>query len=257
MEPEAEEPENNENPLIPWSGSDGSQDQCVSYYEDDDDSDAEHSPDPHPALNLKSGLESPDLLQSHDWESEGERESLPDLSGSDEEDLSYHEEDDIYLSESRESITESPHIQASPTYQQCPDSEPRAGQMSRPHSLSSSSSHGCTANMTLALTLTTKQPLGASNRQGTGTGNMRVESSEEGGSREAPPASVFFGISDEVAEQAEKWISESDTDLCRPDRHRARYTRKYLSSTLTCSNRHMQLVVQTVQPVVYKCLFSF
>jgi len=64
--------------------------------------------------------------------------------------------------------------------------------------------------------------------------NRRVELSEEGGSSEAPPASLFFGISDKTAEQAKKWNSESDTDLCRPDRQRARSTRKYLSSTLTC-----------------------
>lgn len=239
MEPE--DPDNNDN-AVPWSGSDGSQDLCASEslaesdYEDDA-SDAEYPLDPQPAYIPKSDLETPERHQSQDWESAGEQQSLPELSGS-EEDVSYQEEDD-YLSESRESITESPHIQTSPTsvspHPERPDSEPHAGQISLPHSHSSSSSVGCAADMTLALTLTTEQPLGASNRQGRETGNRRVESSEEGGSSEAPPASVFFGISDEGAEQAGKWNSESDRDLCRPDRHRARFTRKYLSSTLTYS----------------------
>ncbi|XP_044045112.1 synaptopodin-2 isoform X2 [Siniperca chuatsi] len=230
MEPEAEDPGNNDN-LVPWSGSDGSQELCVSesfaesYYEDDA-SDAEL--DPQPAHILKSDLESPEHLQSHDWESAGEQQSLPELSGSD-VDVAYQEEDDFYLSESRESITESPHIQTSPTslspHPERPGPEPHAGRISQPHSQSSSSSLGCAVDMTLALTLTTEQHPGASNRQGPGTGNRRVESSEEGGSSEAPPASVFFGISDEAAEQAEKWNSECDTDLCRPDRHRARYRR--------------------------------
>uniref|UniRef100_A0A3Q3IJN4 Uncharacterized protein n=1 Tax=Monopterus albus TaxID=43700 RepID=A0A3Q3IJN4_MONAL len=97
-----------------------------------------------------------------------------------------------------------------------------------PHSPSSSSSLGCTGDMTLALTLTTEQQMGASNGQGSGTGNRRADSSEEGGSNKAPPASVFFGISAEGAEQAENLNLESDTDLCRPDQHRATYTRKYL-----------------------------
>ncbi|XP_035855932.1 synaptopodin-2 isoform X2 [Sander lucioperca] len=236
MEPEAEDPDNNDN-LVPWSGSDGSQELCESYNEDDA-SDAEYPLDPLPAHIQMS--ESTECLQSQDWESAGEQHSLPELSGS-EEDISYQEEDD-YLSESRESITESPHIQPSPTSQsphrQRPESEPHAGQISRLHSQSSSSSLGCAADMTLALTLTTEQPLGASNRQGPGTRNRRVESSEEGGSSEAPPASVFFGISDEAAEQAEKWNSESDTDLCRPDRHRARSTR--LSHNESQSERNVK-----------------
>uniref|UniRef100_UPI0037E87F74 synaptopodin-2 n=1 Tax=Semicossyphus pulcher TaxID=241346 RepID=UPI0037E87F74 len=226
MEPEAEDPENN---LVPWSGSEGSQEHYASeslaesYYEDDA-SDAEYHSDPQAAHYPKSDHESQERLQPHDWESAGEPRYTPELSGS-EEDVSYHEEDDIYPSESRES----PHNQTSPRplspHPQRPDSEPHSGQRPQPHSHSSSSSVGCTADMTLALTLAAEQPLGASNRQDSGTGNRRVESSEEGGSSEAPPASVFFGISDEVAEQAEKWNSESDTDLCRPDRHRARSAR--------------------------------
>ncbi|XP_070712722.1 synaptopodin-2 [Pempheris klunzingeri] len=225
MEPEAEDQDNNDN-LVPWSGSDASQELCVSesYYEDDA-SDAEYPLDPQPAHIPKSDLESPEGLQSQDWDSAGERQSLPELSGS-EDDVSYQEEDDIYLSESRESATESPHIQTSLSpHPEHPYSESHASQISLPHSQSSSSSVGCAAEMTLALTLTTEQPLGASNRQGPGTGNRRAESSEEGGRSEAPPASVFFGISDEAAEQAEKWNWESDTDLCRPDRQRARRTR--------------------------------
>ncbi|XP_030287149.1 synaptopodin-2 [Sparus aurata] len=230
MEPEAEDPDNNDN-LVHWSGSDGSQELCVSeslaesFYEDDA-SDAEYPLDHQPAHIPKSG--STEHLQSRDWESAGEQQSLPEFSGS-EEDVAYQEDDDIYLNESIESISETPQIQTQRTsLSQHPlhsDAESKAGQISRPHSQSSSSSLGHAADMTLALTLTTEQPLGASNRHGLGTGNRRVESSEEGGSSEAPPASVFFGISNEGAEQAEKWNSESDTDLCRPDRLRAEHTR--------------------------------
>ncbi|KAM3622952.1 uncharacterized protein V6R79_005333 [Siganus canaliculatus] len=229
MEPEAEDNHDNHENLGPWSGSDCSQELCASgsYYEDDA-SDAKYSLHPQPAHIPRSDDESQERHESQDSECAGEQQSPPAFTES-EEDVSYHEEDDIYLSESRESATESPHIQTSSTSlspdPRCPDYEAQAGQISRPHSHSSSSSLGCAADMTLALTLTTEQPLGASNRQGPGNGNRRVESSEEGGSSEAPPASVFFGISGESAEQAGKWISESDTDLCRPDRHRARYTR--------------------------------
>ncbi|XP_051802077.1 synaptopodin-2 [Acanthochromis polyacanthus] len=241
MDPETEDLGNNDN-LPPWSGSEGSQELCVSEslaesYNDDDVSESEYPLDPQTAHSPKSGLESPEHLQQ-DWESAGKQQSLPELSGSEEE-VSYQEEDDIYLSESRESITESPHIHPSQTlHPECPGSEPPAGRISPPHSRSSSSSLGCAADMTLALTLTTEQPHGASNRQGPGTGNRRVESSEEGGSSEAPPASVFFGISDEAAEQAEKWNSESDTDLCRPDRQRTRCTR--LSHSESQSERHVK-----------------
>lgn len=227
MEPEAEGPDYNDN-LVPW-GSDGSQELYASeslaesYYEDDA-SDAEYPLNPQPA-HVESH-------QTQDWESVGEQQ--PELSAS-EEDVSFNEEDGISLNDSRESITESPHILTSPTspHPEHPYSEPQPDQISQPHSQSSFSSLGCAADLTLALTLTTKQPLGASNRQDPGTGNWRAESSEEGGSGEAPPASVFFGISAEGAEQAEKWNSESDTDLCRPDRHGARCTCKYLSSTFT------------------------
>ncbi|XP_074551238.1 synaptopodin-2 [Halichoeres trimaculatus] len=229
MEPEAEAPENNDN-SAPWSGSDGSQELYASesYYEDDA-SDVEYQSEPRPTHHSqRSDNESPEHLPPHDWESAGEPQSPRELSGSEDE-VSYQGEDNVYHRESRGSIAESPPIQTSPTplspQPQRPDSEPYAGHISRPHSHSSCSSVGCTADMTLALTLGAEQPLGASNRQGSGTGNRRAESSEEGGSSEAPPASVFFGISDEGAEQAEKWNSESDIDLCRPDRHRARHTR--------------------------------
>ncbi|KAM6941531.1 synaptopodin-2 [Lycodopsis pacificus] len=232
MEPEAEDPDNNDN-SVPWSGSDGSGEQC------DDASDEEYPLDPLPAQILNSDLESPARLQSQDWESAGEQQSLPELCGSEEE-ASYQEEDDIYLSESGESITESPRIQPSPLspHPERPNFEPHAGQISQPHSHSSSSSLGRAADMTLALTLTTEQPLGARGRQSLGTVNRRVESSEEGGSSEAPPASLFFGISDKAAEQAEKWNSEADTDLCRPDRQRARSTR--LSHNESQSERHVK-----------------
>ncbi|XP_029995035.1 synaptopodin-2 [Sphaeramia orbicularis] len=228
MEPDAEDPDISDN-MVPWSGSDGSQELYVSEsYDEDDASEEEHPVDPQPA-HVKSNTEC-----GEHWESESEQQSLPELSGS-EEDVSYREDDDIYLSESRD-ISES--LTSLSTHQEHPDPEYLTTQMSLPHSPSSSSSSslGCTAEMTQALTLTTDEPLGASNRQSPGTGNRRVESSEEGGSSEAPPASVFFGISDEGAEQAEKWNSESDTDLCRPDRHRARYTRH--SESL--SERHVK-----------------
>jgi len=147
---------------------------------------------------------------------------------------------------------ESPRIQTTLTslssYPEPPDTKPHRGQQ---HSHSSSSSFGPAGEMTQALTLTTKQSQGTSNRHGPGTGNRRVESSEEGGSSEAPPASVFFGILDEGAEQAEKWNSGSDTDLRRPDRSRARYTRKYLSSILFLYFSQVQ--VQTAQHAVNNC----
>uniref|UniRef100_A0A8C2X809 Synaptopodin 2 n=1 Tax=Cyclopterus lumpus TaxID=8103 RepID=A0A8C2X809_CYCLU len=222
MEPEAEDTDNKDN-AVPWSGSEGSGELC------DDASDEEHPLDPLPAHILKSDLKAtPACLQSQDWQSAGEQPSPPELCASEEE-VSYQEEDDIYFSESGESITESPRTKLSPTslspHSERPNFEPHARQTSRPHSQSSSSSLGRAADMTLALALTTEQPLGASSRQGPGTVNRRVESSEEGGSSEAPPASLFFGISDKAAEQAEKWNSDSDTDLCRPDRQRARSTR--------------------------------
>ncbi|AWP05542.1 putative synaptopodin-2-like [Scophthalmus maximus] len=244
MEPEAEDPDNNHN-LPPWSGSDGSQELCVSEslaesFDEDDISD-EDPLDPQPPEIPTSDPQS-ECLQSHDWESAGEQQSLPELSGSELEEDVYQEEDDIVLSESRESIIESPHNQTSPEslspHQERPESEPHAVQIPRLHSPSSSSSLGYAADMTLALTLTTEEPLGASNRQDPGTGHRRIESSEEGGSSEAPPASVFFEISDEGAEHAEKWNSESDTDLCRPDRQRARYT--WLSHSESESERHVK-----------------
>lgn len=232
MEPAAED---NSDNLIPWSGSDGSQEVCATEsladsYCDNDASDAEYPLDPPPARK------SPEHYQPHDWETTGDQQSLPELSGS-EEDASYREEDDTYRSGSRELTTESPGVQTPPTslspHSEYPDPEQPVGQRSQPHSHSSSSSLGCAADMTLALTLTTDQPKRASNRQGPEILNMGVESSEEGGSSEAPPASVSFGILDEGAEQAEKWNSESDTDLYRPISNRARCTRKYPSPTLT------------------------
>ncbi|XP_004549546.2 synaptopodin 2b isoform X2 [Maylandia zebra] len=237
MEPETEDQEQSGN-LAPWSGSDGSQEIYVSgsvveSHNEDEVSEAEYPLEPESTYISKYDPDSPEHLQ--EWESAGEQQSPPELSGSEEE-VSYQEEDDIYLSESRES----PHIQTSQTslHPECTDSEDHAGKISRPHSQSSFSSLGCAADMTMALTLTTGQPTGASNRKGPETGNSKLESSEEGGSSEAPPASVSFGISDEGAEQAEKWNSESDTDLCRPDRQRAKYTR--LSRGESQSERHVK-----------------
>lgn len=254
MEPEGEDPDNNDN-MVPWSGSDGSQELCVSesmadsYY--DDGSDAEYPIEPQPSHIPQSQEHYP----SQDWESTGEQQSPPELSGS-EEDVSYQVED-IYLSESGELIAESPCIQTPPVslspHPNGSDSEPQTGQISRPHSHSSSSSLGCAADMTLALTLTTEQPQRASNRQGPETLNRGVDSSEEGGSGEAPPAPVFFGISDVGAEQADKGNSESDTDPCRPDRHRARCTCKYLSTTLA----FYVVVDMTLVTIQHIVIFSF
>uniref|UniRef100_A0A672G5P3 Synaptopodin 2b n=1 Tax=Salarias fasciatus TaxID=181472 RepID=A0A672G5P3_SALFA len=237
MEPEGEDLENDN--LDPWSGSEGSQELGVSEslaesYNEEDGSEAEYPLEPQTARTP----DSPDRFQPDGWQSDGEQ---PEFSGSEEE-ASYREEDDMYLSDSRESNRESPDIQTSQTplslQPERPDSEPRPGQISRPHSQSSSSALGSTTGMTLALTLTAEEPQGASNRQDPATENRRVESSEEGGSSEAPPVSVFFGISDEGAEQADKWNSESDTDLCRPDRHGVRYTR--LTHNESQSERHVK-----------------
>uniref|UniRef100_A0A3B3IB53 Synaptopodin 2b n=1 Tax=Oryzias latipes TaxID=8090 RepID=A0A3B3IB53_ORYLA len=56
-------------------------------------------------------------------------------------------------------------------------------------------------------------------------------------SKEAPPASVFFGILDEGAEQAESWNSGSGSDLCRPDRNRRRHTSKTLKENYVKDNK--------------------
>ncbi|KAJ8411122.1 hypothetical protein AAFF_G00181570 [Aldrovandia affinis] len=52
-----------------------------------------------------------------------------------------------------------------------------------------------------------------------------VDSQEEGGPTEAPPACVSFGISAEGAEPAEESDSETERDLGRPNKHRARHAR--------------------------------
>lgn len=223
MEPQAEDPTH--GPL--WSGSEGSQELCPSehlaeFYNEDDDSESED----HSVSNTHiPSSQSPECLQLQHRESEDGPESLLEQSEQ-EESVFYQENCDFYFSESRESMTESPYIEASQTSvtspPECPDSK------SWQHSCSSSSSLGCAADMTKVLTLSSERPLGASDGHGPSTENRSVESSEEGGSSEAPPASVFFGISDEGAEQAETRNLGSDRDLCRPDRQRARYTRKYL-----------------------------
>ncbi|CAN9510363.1 unnamed protein product [Ophioblennius macclurei] len=241
MEPEAEDQENDN--LDPWSGSEGSQEFSVSESlaescNEEEVSEAEFPLEPPTARSPVCGAHSPDRFQADRWQSEGEQ---PEFSGSEEE-ASYQGEDDMYYSDSRESTRESPDIQTSETplslQPERPDSEPQPGPISRPHSQSSSSALDSTTGMTLALTLAAEEPQGSSNRQDQATENRRVESSEEGGSSEAPPVSVFFGISDEGAEQADKWNSESDTDLCRPDQHRVRYTR--LSHNESQSEKHVK-----------------
>nr|XP_057901943.1 synaptopodin-2 isoform X2 [Doryrhamphus excisus] len=207
MEPEAE---------VPCSGSNGSQERGIleSLAESDNEdavSEAQRSFDPQSPFP-KSNAECPGDSNLHN------------LSGSEDEGL-YPEEDDIYSNESGDTATESPCMKASPT---SPSSKPElqnpqshSGQTPRSLSVCSYSLHGYASTMTPALTLTSEEPLGASNRPV----NSKVESSEEGGSSEAPPAAVFFGISDEGAEQPQKWNSESEADLCRPDSHGARWTR--------------------------------
>uniref|UniRef100_A0A3B4AFK1 Uncharacterized protein n=1 Tax=Periophthalmus magnuspinnatus TaxID=409849 RepID=A0A3B4AFK1_9GOBI len=74
----------------------------------------------------------------------------------------------------------------------------------------------------------------AGNSQSGGTGSPRVQSSEGGGGSDAPTACVSFGISEEGAEQALRWDSGFDTNLCRPTRHRIRHTR------LSQSERHVK-----------------
>ncbi|XP_077379842.1 synaptopodin 2b [Festucalex cinctus] len=214
MEPEAEDPENMD-PSVPWLASDGSQGCECESSDELEFSDAERCLDTQPFSFPKSNAEYRELLDSQDSKLVLEQRSLYDLSGGEEED-SYRGED-IYPTDPRKIS----HSKTSPTNHH----EPHSGQIPRPLSLSSSSSLGYTPEMTPASTLATDEPLRASNRQGQGTGNRRVESSEEGGSSEAPPAAVSFGISDEGAEQAEKWKSESDTDLCRRESHRARCAR--------------------------------
>lgn len=234
MERDAEEPDNNETSML-WSGSDCSQEHCVSeslaesYYEDDT-SDAEYRSDPRPA-RIAAEKKSPGLYQNEERKSTGDQEQLPGLNGSEAEVLyqGEDEEDDFYLSDSREILLESPHVQTSPPvspHSKRPDSEQEASKISETRS--SSLSLGCAANVTQALTPTRGQTHKASSRRCPGTLKTGVDSSEEGGSHEAPPASVFFGMSDEGAEQAETWNSESDTDLCRLDRQRLRNTCKYL-----------------------------
>uniref|UniRef100_A0A8K9UJR5 Synaptopodin 2 n=1 Tax=Oncorhynchus mykiss TaxID=8022 RepID=A0A8K9UJR5_ONCMY len=72
------------------------------------------------------------------------------------------------------------------------------------------------------------QPRGDGRRLGSGTGargNGSVESPEEGGHSETPPAYLSFGISAQGAEQAEEWDSASERDLPSPSRHRVRHAR--------------------------------
>lgn len=239
MEPVAED---NSYNVTPWSGSEGSQELCASesnadsYYEDDG-SDAEFPLD-HPPPAGKS----PNSDQPHDWEVAGDQRSFPEYSGS-EGGPSYREEEDMYLTRG------SPGVQTPPTSVSPQPVYPDSGQRSRPHSHSSCSSLGCAAaaaDMTLALTLDADRPQRASNRQFPEPLNREGDSSEEGGSSQAPPASDSFGIFDEGAEQAEKWNSESDTVLCRPNSNRAKCTRKYLSPYL------QRLISQCISSCLWK-----
>lgn len=230
MEPVSED---NSDNVTPWSGSDGSQELCASesladFYHEDDASDAEFPLD-HPPPATKS----PEPYQPHDWEVAGDQRSLPEYSGSEGGALC-QEEDDMFFSSSRELTRGSPRVQTPQTSLSPHPAYSDSAQRSQPPSHSSSSSLGsaAAADMTLALTLGADQAQRASNRRRPESLNREGDSSEEGGSSQAPPASVSFGILDEGAEQAEKWNSGSDTVLCRPNSNRARCTRKYLSPYL-------------------------
>ncbi|XP_013863353.1 synaptopodin-2 [Austrofundulus limnaeus] len=248
MEPEAKDLDDSDN-LFPWSGSDGFQglgasEPLAESYDEDDDRQSEFPSDPHNLHISRSDPESPECLQLRDWESAKDQDFLPEQSES-EASVSCQGQDDIYLNESRESFTESPHIQVSQTSTPSPpelrDSEQCTGEISWLHShpsSSSSSSLGSAADMTRALTLSTEQAQGTGERQGPGTRSRRVESSEEGGSGEAPPASVFFGISDEGAEQAERRNLGFDGDLCRANRQKPRHT--CLGHKESQSERHVK-----------------
>ncbi|XP_053712728.1 synaptopodin-2 [Synchiropus splendidus] len=189
MEPEAEELSDH---LVPWSGSDGSEDMGHDDF-------TEFPRDQQPLHRAKhSG--------SPGRESEDDQSPSHDKSG---------EEDDVMYRGESECTRGSP---PSTPDGESHDSESPAGQETRPHSQSSSSSFGAASDSTPALTPTTA-------RLGAASSNRSSGSSEEGGSSEAPPAPVFFGISGGGAEHAEKRNSESDTDLYRRDRERARCTR--------------------------------
>ncbi|KAM9792157.1 synaptopodin-2 [Neosynchiropus ocellatus] len=151
-------------------------------------------------------LHSANRLGSPDRESEDDQGSSRGKS---------EEEDDVLYKEESACTRGSPP--SSPD-RESHDSDSPAGQETQPHSQSSSSFFGAASDSTPALTLTTP-------RLGAASSNRSSGSSEEGGSSEAPPAPVFFGIPGGGAEHAEKRNSESDTDLYRRDRERARCTR--------------------------------
>ncbi|XP_062334175.1 synaptopodin-2 [Osmerus eperlanus] len=117
-----------------------------------------------------------------------------------------------------------------------PTLDPDLGRLSlrqSPDSFTSSLGFQVETNQTLTRTTTTvltptpSPPLGPKGKPSSGTGargNGSVESPDEGGSREeTPPAPVSSGMPGQAAEQAEEW--ESDRDLCRASKHRARRTR--------------------------------
>ncbi|KAM9528928.1 synaptopodin-2-like [Salvelinus alpinus] len=133
----------------------------------------------------------------------------------------------VYPGESVGSDAESYPSTPSPTppkSPQAPTPNPNLCQISRQRSTSSSS----VGQSEMTLTLTHGQPRGDGRRLGSGTGargNGNVESLEEGGHSEAPPAYLSFGISAQGAEQAEQWDSASERDLPSPSRHRVRRAR--------------------------------
>ncbi|XP_056136451.1 synaptopodin-2 [Lampris incognitus] len=227
MDPEAEDPENNGH-IVTWLGSDSSQELYMSdSCNEDIVSDADPCSDTRLTHTPNTDAELSESPPSQELESLCRQKSLPEISGSQENVLN-QEINSQKVCKSKRCTTESPQINTSHSY---------AGQVSRTQSASpasSSSSFGC-GDMTLALILT-PEPQGDTRSQS--SGNRKVESSEEGGSSEAPPAPVFFGISAEGAEQAERCNSESDTDLCRPDRRRAKHTR--LSHVESQSEKHVK-----------------
>ncbi|XP_072319742.1 synaptopodin-2-like [Eucyclogobius newberryi] len=198
MDPDSEDQSNVEDAEA-WSGSDRSQEQgCLSDFRPEScntDEDAEK--------------DSSSSQPKECWEMESEQH----MSGGEEDAFHWEQEDEKSQSSESESFGTSDILCLFPSAQ-CP-----------------------APDMTLALTLHPGEEKAwgeADNSRSGGTGSPRVQSSEGGGSSDAPPACVSFGISEEGAEQAQRWDFGSDKDLCRPNRHTARHTR------LSQSERHVK-----------------
>ncbi|XP_077462380.1 synaptopodin 2b isoform X2 [Stigmatopora argus] len=219
MEVETDNPDNM-GPSAPWSVSDGSKESGILETPEESDDEIHYSNEERSLKSpyyyfSKCDAGYPEGLQSLDSKFVGKEQSLNDLSGGKEKDS--HQDMDFNLHDP--GMTPDIKTPLPSLFPKSKDHDLELGQMPRPLTHSSSSFLGHGPEMPL-----TTEPLCASCRQGQGTGKRRVESSE-GGSAEVPPATLIFGISVESAEQAERWKSEFDTDLCREDSHRGRCTR--------------------------------